>query len=98
MAVIGHWIAVAAGVWLIGLGVWMAAAPRRALSALAAMGSGGAVHFGEMTIRLLIGAALVAAGPVSRFPQIIPLFGWFLIVSALVLMAAPRRWHAAYST
>ena len=87
-----------AGGWLIALGVWMTAYPDRALSALAAMGGSPVAHFGEMITRLLIGAALVAAGPASRFPQVIPLLGWFLIISALVLMALPRRWHAAYST
>lgn len=98
MMVISQWVAVAAGVWLIGLGVWMALSPGRALTALAAMGGSPLVHFGEMIIRLLIGAALVGAGPASRCPQLIALIGWFLIVSALVLMVLPRRWHAAYST
>lgn len=98
LTVISQWVAVAAGVWLIGLGVWMAIFPDRALSALAAMGGSPLVHFGEMIIRLLIGAALVGAGPVSRLPALIPLIGWFLIVSAIILMVLPRRWHAAYST
>lgn len=88
----------AAGVWLIGLGVWIALFPRRALAALAAMGGTPVIHFGEMSVRLLAGVALVAAGPVSRFPAVISLIGGFLILSALVLMALPRRWHAAYST
>ena len=98
MTVISQWVAIAAGVWLIGLGVWMALFPDRALSALAAMGGSPLIHFGEMIIRCLIGGALVGASPASRCPQLIALIGWFLIASALVLMALPRRWHAAYST
>lgn len=98
MTTVAQIIGLLAGGWLIGLGIWMAAVPRRALAALAAMGGTPAVHFGEMIIRLLIGAALVVAGPISRCPLVISAAGGFLVVSALVLMVLPRRWHAAYST
>lgn len=91
-------ISLLTGVWLIGLGVWMAVVPRHALAALAAMGGTPAIHFGEMTIRLLIGVSFVGASPISRYPFVIWWAGGFLIISALVLMALPRRWHAAYST
>lgn len=98
---IAQWIApttgVVAGVWLIGLGVFMAVRPRRALDALAAMGSTPVVHFGEMGARVLTGCALALAAPASRLPAAISVIGWFLVVSAVVLMLAPRRWHAAYS-
>lgn len=93
-----RWLAVGLGLWLIALSVFMLLAPRWALKALAAMGSTPAIHFGEMSLRLAAGAALIAAAAGSRFPEAIGLIGGFLIVSALVLMALPRRWHAAYST
>lgn len=98
MTLIAHLVGLLAGAWLMALGVWMGLVPRRGLAALAAMGSSPAIHFGEMTVRLLIGAALVVAGPTSRFPVVIALIGAFLVVSAIVLMVLPRRWHAAYST
>jgi len=98
MAVFAQWVVIAAGVWLIGLGLWMALFPRRALRTLAAMGGSTAVHFGEMITRLLVGAALAAAAALSRCPQAVLVVGGFLIVSALILMALPRRWHAGYST
>lgn len=97
MAMVSQWTAIVAGMWLIGLGGLMAFWPHRALAALARMGGSNTVHFGEMAIRTLIGGALVIAGPASRFPVVIPVIGWFLIVSALVLAVLPRRWHAAYS-
>ncbi|HEV7226945.1 hypothetical protein [Brevundimonas sp.] len=89
--------AVALGLWMIGLGVLMAVAPRRALAALAAMGGTARVHFGEMGLRLIAGAALMVVSGASRFPQALWLIGAFLIVSAVVLMLLPRRWHSAYS-
>jgi uncharacterized protein YjeT (DUF2065 family) len=96
--IIARWTGFAAGVWLAGLGVWMAAAPRQALAALAAMGGSPRVHFGEMGVRTAVGGALMLAAPVSRFPAAVMIMGGFLVVSAIVLMLLPRRWHAAYST
>lgn len=97
LSVVAGGAAVALGLWMIGLGVFMAVAPRRALAALAAMGGTARVHFGEMAIRILAGGALMIASGGSRFPQALWVIGAFLIVSAVVLMLLPRRWHSAYS-
>ena len=91
-------IVLLAAAGLIGLGVWMAARPRDALAALARMGGAPAVHLGEMSVRILIGAAFAAAADASRFPVAMTAIGGFLIVSAVILLLLPRRWHAAYST
>jgi predicted membrane chloride channel (bestrophin family) len=97
ISIVAQGTAVTLGLWMIGLGVFMAVAPRRALAALAAMGGTPRVHFGEMAIRILAGAALMLVSGASRFPQALWLIGAFLIVSAVVLMLLPRRWHSAYS-
>lgn len=89
--------AAAAGFGLAGVGLFMALAPRKALTVLAAMGGTPGIHFGEMAVRALVGAALIVAGPASRLDDILPLIGWFLLVSAAVLAVLPRRWHATYS-
>lgn len=89
--------AVGLGVWLIGLGLFMIAAPHRQLAALARLGGDNLIHFSEMGLRALAGAALVLAAPQSRFPEIISPIGGFLILSAAVIAVLPRRWHAAYS-
>lgn len=93
-----RWVAVAVGFWLMGLSVFMLTSPRRALAALGAMGGTNTVHFGEMGFRTAGGLALILAAAVSKFPVVIGVLGWFLVVTALVLMFLPRRWHAAYST
>ncbi|MES2835777.1 MAG: hypothetical protein V4707_13825 [Pseudomonadota bacterium] len=95
---LSQWLAVLIGVWLIGLSLFMLLAPQRALGVLAAMGGTPLTHFGEMAGRIAAGFVLMLASVVSRSPQIINLIGVFLIVSAVVLMVLPRRWHAAYST
>jgi len=97
-ATASQWLVIAAGLWLIGLGVFMLIQPRQALAALGQMGSSPAVHIGEMAVRILVGAAMVLTAAASRFPVAISIIGSFLIVSALVLLLLPRRWHAAYST
>jgi hypothetical protein len=97
-ATAAQYLSIVVGLWLIGVSVFMLAAPRRALTALGAMGGSPAVHFGEMLLRIVAGIALVLAAAGSRFPQAIALIGGFLIVSAAVLMLLPRRWHASYST
>ena len=98
IAATSQWVAIGLGVWLIGLGGLMFVAPRRALGALGRMGSSGLIHCGEMALRILAGGALVVAAGASRFPPVISIIGWFLMVSAVILLMLPRRWHAAYST
>lgn len=98
IAVASQWLTAGLGLWLAGLGVFMGVAPRAALQALARMGGSPAIHFGEMALRIAAGVALVLAASESRCPVALAVIGWFLIVSAVVLMALPRRWHAAYST
>lgn len=95
---VSQWLAVLIGVWLMGLSLFMLLAPQRALGVLAAMGSTPPIHFGEMGGRVAAGLVLMLASVVSRSPQVINLIGTFLIVSAVVLMVLPRRWHAAYSS
>ena len=97
LATASQWLVIATGVWLIGLGVFMLIKPRQALAALGQMGGSPAVHIGEMAVRILAGVAMIFAAAASRFPVAISIIGSFLIVSALVLLLLPRRWHAAYS-
>lgn len=98
LAFVSQWFVVAAGVWLIGLGVFMLIQPRQALAAIGQMGGSPAIHIGEMAVRLIAGIAMAFAADASRSPGAIAAIGMFLIVSALVLLLLPRRWHAAYST
>lgn len=97
IATASQWLVIAAGVWLIGLGVFMLIQPRQALGALGQMGGSPTVHFVEMAVRILAGFAMVAAADASRFPVAVSVVGGFLVASAIALIVLPRRWHAAYS-
>ena len=97
-ATASQWLVIVAGLWLIGVGVFMLIQPRQALVVLGQMGGSPRVHIGEMAVRILAGIAMVFAAAASRFPLVVAVIGSFLIISALVLLLLPRRWHAAYST
>ena len=98
VATASQWLVVVAGLWLIGLGMFMLIQPRQALAALGQLGGSPSVHRGEMGVRILAGSAMVCAAAASRFPIAVTVIGSFLIVSAVVLLLLPRRWHSAYST
>ena len=95
------WVAqgssVLVGLWLIGLGVSMLVRPRLALAALARMGGSPGIHIGEMILRILAGAALMIASASTHHPNVVSIAGLFLALSGCVILAFPRRWHAAYS-
>jgi hypothetical protein len=97
-ATASQWLVIVVGLWLIGLGGFMLIQPRQALRALGQLGGSPTIHIGEMAMRIIAGIAMVFAAAASRFPVAVSAIGSFLIVSALVLLLLPRRWHAAYST
>lgn len=86
-----------AALWLGLVAVVMAFDPQRAVRALAAMGSTGAIHFGEHIPRALIGIALVVRAAQSKAPLLFEAGGWFLLASSIIIMIAPRGWHSFYS-
>ena len=81
----------------MGLGFFMLIQPRRALAALGQMGGSLTIHAGEMAVRILVGVAIMLAASATRLPLAMTIIGCFLVVSAVVLLILPRRWHAAYS-
>ncbi len=48
-----------------------------------------------VVVRLLMGAALIVAAPVSRFPLIFEILGWIAIVAAVALILIGRERLAA---
>ena len=92
-----RWIAASAGVYLIGVSLFMMTSPQGALAALAKMAGTGLVHYGEISLRALAGVGLWLAAASSRFPDVLLPAGLFLVASSVALLLVPRRWHAAYS-
>lgn len=86
-------VVITAGIFLIGLDTIALARPAPARRFLLGFARTAASHYIEMAGRILVGVALVVASPRMLFS---PLFFWFgvaLVVSSMVLLCLPWRWH-----
>lgn len=85
------------GVFIISIGILMLFNPEKALATLRKAGSTNFINYAEITFRLIPAIALVIYAPYSRYPEILKLFGWFMIATSIVLYFVPKRFHHAYS-
>lgn len=83
--------------FILLVGVLMIANPAKANQILRKAGSTPLINYGELSIRMIPAFAMIHFADHSQIPQIFTLFGWFMIVSSIVLMVMPRRWHHAYA-
>lgn len=97
MLKIAELIVVLSGFWLIAVSLLMIYRPKSALTGLSKMASTNLINYTELGLRLLVGIAFVVAAKASSVYLIFHYLGWFLSVSAVVLMVIPRKWHANYA-
>jgi hypothetical protein len=90
-------ILIAAGGWLIAVGVMMALRPRYALHVLSLTASSHRVNLSEQVPRLIAGAALVVRADASKLPQMFTVAGLFIVASSAVLLVMPLSWHSGYA-
>ncbi len=83
--------------WLALVGWLMWNRPNDCLHWLGLMASTWRINVTELGLRGLAGAALVVRSPSSKLPEQFEIVGWFVLVSSVVLILIPRRWHAAYA-
>jgi hypothetical protein len=88
---------VLAGLWLIATAALMAFQPGRALDVLSLTASTRMVNNVEQGLRLFAGVALLLRAPASKLPQGFAIAGWFIVLSSIVLLVLPLRWHSAYA-
>jgi hypothetical protein len=93
----GRWIAISFGLWLIAVSALMMFHPSTALRVLQRFGTTAFIHYGELTVRTIVGAAVVVAAPPSRHPPVLEACGWFLVATSFLIGVLPRTWHAQYS-
>ncbi len=87
-----------AGLYLIGLAAVAFVSPARAKSFLSSFAGSARAHYSELLIRLVVGAAFVIFAPEMKFPVIFLVFGWVLIVTTIVLVVLPWRWHHRFAS
>ena len=97
MLKLAEFIVVLSGFWLIAVSLLMVYRPKIALTGLSKMASTNLINYTELGLRLVAGIAFVVAATSSSVYLIFHYLGWFLIVSAIVLMLIPRKWHANYA-
>jgi uncharacterized membrane protein YfcA len=97
MILIAKYIVILFGVFLIGVGVLMLLTPIKAREYLRKAGSTNFINYFEITIRMIPATGLVIYSEFSKFPEIFKLFGWFMIVTSLVLYFVPRRIHHKFA-
>lgn len=83
--------------YLLALGVAALLIPAKASSFLMGFASTPSIHFVELFLRLVAGAALVQYAPNMHFSSAFRLFGWVLLISAAALVFVPWRWHRRFT-
>jgi len=71
--------------------------PRLMLDALSKMASTNLINYSELGLRLLVGIGVVGLAPFTPYTKLLQICGGFLMVTAIILMLIPRRWHHAYA-
>lgn len=90
-------IIVLAALYLLGLAVASFLAPSRAARFLNGFAGSARVHFLEMLARLIVGGAFVVHAPHMLYPNAFLLFGWVLVVTSIILLLLPWRWHHRFA-
>ena len=88
---------VLAALYLLALGAASLLAPARASRFLLGFAGSQPIHFIELSLRLLVGVALVLYAPRMFFSSAFNLFGWLLLVTSACLLPVPWRWHHRFA-
>lgn len=86
-----------AGVFLALLGVACLVAPAQARRFLLGFAGSLALHYLELSARLVVAGALLVCAPAMLFPRIFTAVGVVLVVTTLVLALVPWRWHRHFA-
>lgn len=90
-------VVVLAAFYLIGLAVMAIFTPNIAARFLDGFASSFYTHITEMGIRLLVGWAFVVNAPRMLFSDMFFAFGNILVVTSVILLLLPWRWHQRFA-
>lgn len=90
-------VVVLASAYLLALGAASLSVPARTSRFLLGFASSASVHFTELFLRLVVGAALVIYAPRMCLSGAFNLFGWVLLVTTVCLLIIPWRWHHRFA-
>ena len=94
---ISKWTVLLFGAFIIFVGFIMLFAPKKARATLRKAGSTNFINYMEITIRLIPAVALIAYADFCKFPEAFKVFGWFMLITSLILYIVPRKTHHNFS-
>jgi len=86
-------ILILAGIYFLLLGIACFFAPATAKRFLMGFAGSAFKHYLEMTIRMVVGIAMVIQAPHLPYAMAFTIFGWTLIGTTAVLFVIPWKWH-----
>lgn len=91
------WITIFFGLFFICVGFVMLIQPLKVNAVLRKAGSTNFINYAEITIRIIPAIALIMSAQHSKFPNMLTLFGGFMLLTSLVLYFVPRALHHQFS-
>jgi hypothetical protein len=88
---------VLAALYLLALGAAALVMPARSSRFLLGFARSHPVHFVELFLRFVVGAALVCYAPRMFLSGAFNLSGWVLLVTTTCLLVLPWRWHQRFA-
>jgi len=85
------------GLFFICVGFLMLINPKKANDILRKAGSTNFINYAEITIRIVPAVGLIISADNSKFPDIFKVFGWFMLLTSLMLYFVPRQLHHNFS-
>ena len=94
---IGKYIVLVFGVFFIAVGLLMLLNPSFARATLRKAGSTNVINYTEITLRMIPAIGLILAAPLSKYPSVLLIFGWFMLATSFVLYFVPKKRHHRFS-
>jgi len=91
------WIVIMLGAFIIFVGFVMLFTPKKARTTLRKFASTNFINYSEITIRMIVGIALILYSDFAKSPITFKIFGWFMVITALILYCVPRKLHHKFS-
>ncbi len=94
---LAKWIVILFGLFIIASGLLMLLKPIKAQELLRKFASTNFINYAEITIRLIVGIALILYSDFCKSPEIFKILGWFMLITALILYCVPRKLHHKFA-
>ena len=92
-----NWVVILFGIFIIFVGFMMLFRPNKARATLSKAGSTNFINYAEITIRIIPAVAMILYANLAKFPEAFKVFGWFMLITSLVLYIVPRKIHHKFS-